>query len=166
MPVFVPLLDSSGFRFHERAHPDLVSLFHSDLSERTRVAGATDGGRGLALRRQDNCFPWIEDFARAQQRMSVQLRIKWPKHWDQIAEQLNPMHPEIFRRFQVHYYGTTHQSEWASDIVFREAVVLRRLYPLLLHPAVTNFGSPEVLRFLGRKARLDGQVPRNFRGEL
>ena len=121
---------------------------------------------GLRYARQDNCFPWIEDFARAQQRMSVQLRIKWPKHWDQIAEQLNPMHPEIFRRFQVHYYGTTHPSEWASDIVFREAVVLRRLYPLLLHPAGTNFGSPEVLRFLGRKARLDGQVPRNFRGEL
>jgi hypothetical protein len=85
---------------------------------------------GLRYVRQDNCFPWIEDLARAQQLMNVQLRIKWPKHLDQIAEQLNPIHPEIFRRFRVHYYWSTHQSEWASDIVFREAVVLRRLYPL------------------------------------
>jgi len=121
---------------------------------------------GLLYVRQGNCFPWIEDFARAQQLMSVQLRIKWPKHLDQIAEQLNPIHPEIFRRFHVHYYWTTYQSEWASDMVFREAAVLRRLYPLLLHHALTNFGSPEVLRFLGRKTRLDGQVPRSFRGDL
>lgn len=121
---------------------------------------------GLRYVRQDNCFPWIEDFAHAQQLMNAQLRIKWPKRLDAIAQQLNPVHGEIFHRFRVGYYWSTYQSEWASDIVFREAAVLRRLYPLLLQHALTHFGSPEVLRFLGRKTRQDGQVPHSFHGEV
>jgi hypothetical protein len=115
--------------------------------------------------RQDNCFPWIEDWSRAQELMNAQRGVRWPKLLGAIAEQLNPIHEEIFRRFQVHYYWTTHQSEWASDIAFRDAAVLRRLHPLLIHHAVTRFGSPEVLRFLGHRTRQDGQVPRSFHGE-
>jgi hypothetical protein len=121
---------------------------------------------GLRYLRQDNCFPWIEDFARAQRLMDAQLRTNWPKRLEAIARQLNPIHEEIFRHVPVHYYWTTHQSEWASDIAFRDAAVLRRLYPLLIHHAVTHFGSPEVLRFLGRRPRQDGQVPRSFAGEV
>ncbi len=120
---------------------------------------------GLRYVRQDNCFPWIEDFPRAQRLMDAQRRTHWPKELDAIARQLNPIHEEIFRRFQVHYYWTTHQSEWASDIAFRDRAVLQRLYPLLIHYAVTSFGSPQVLRFLGRRTRQDGQVPRSFHGE-
>lgn len=43
--------------------------------------------------------------------------------------------------------------------------MLRRLYPLLLHRAVTSFGSPEVLRFLGHRTRQDSRVPGWFHGE-
>jgi hypothetical protein len=121
---------------------------------------------GLKYLRQGNCFPWLEDFARAQQLMEAQLRVSWPKQLGAIARQLNPIHDQIFRRFRVGYYWSTYQSEWASDLVFRDPAVLRRLHPLLIHHAVTNFGSPEVLRFLGRKTRLDGQVPRTFHGEV
>lgn len=116
--------------------------------------------------RQDNCFPWIEDFPGAQRLMDAQQRINWPKSLDAIARQLNPLHEEMFRYVPVHYYWTVHQSEWASDIAFRDAAVLRRLYPLLIQHALTHFGSPEVLRFLGHRTRRDGQVPRNFHGEV
>jgi hypothetical protein len=121
---------------------------------------------GLRYRRQDNCFPWIEDFPRAQKLMQAQLRTKWPKALSAIARQLNPIHEEIFRGYPLDYYWTSHQSEWASDIVFREAATLRRLYPLLVRHAMTSFGSPQVLRFLGRSMRQDGEVPRRFHGQV
>jgi len=121
---------------------------------------------GLRYVRQGNCFPWIEDWARAQELMKAQLKVNWPKLLDAIAQQLNPLHGVIFQRFRVGYYWSTYQSEWASDIAFREAAVLRRLQPLLIQHALTSLGSPEVLRFLGRPTRLDGQVPRSFHGEV
>ena len=121
---------------------------------------------GLRYVRQDNCFPWIEDFARAQELMDAQRRVNWAQGLDALARQLNPLHEEIFRRVPIRYYWSTFQSEWASDVVFRRAEVLRRLYPLLLQHALVSFGSPQVLRFLGRSTRGDGQVPRRFHGEV
>jgi hypothetical protein len=49
--------------------------------------------------------------------------------------------------------------------VFRDAGALRRLYPRLLHHAVTTFGSADVMRFLGRRLPLSGDVPTRFAGE-
>jgi len=66
----------------------------------------------------------------------------------------------------VNYYRTTHQSEWAMDIRFPRAEDLKRLYPLLLQHATTTFGSPDMLRFLGKRVGLDGQVPPSYNGEL
>jgi len=122
--------------------------------------------QGLGYLRQDNCFPWIEDFARAQELMNAQLRTNWPEELEAIARQLNPLHEEIFHHHPLTYYWSAFQSEWASDIVFREAAVLRRLHPLLIRHALTSLGSPEVLRFLGRRTRQDGQVRQNFNGEV
>jgi hypothetical protein len=68
---------------------------------------------GLHYVRQDNCFPWIEDFAAAQRLMDEQLSTNWPEELNRIAAARNPIHEEIFRHFQVNYYWTTHQSEWA-----------------------------------------------------
>jgi hypothetical protein len=121
---------------------------------------------GLPYLRQDNCFPWIEDFARAQELMNAQLRTHWPEELNAIARQLNPIHEEIFDCVPLAYYWSTFQSEWASDIVFREAATVRRLHPLLIRHALTSFGSLEVLHFLSHRVRQDGQVRRNFNGEV
>jgi hypothetical protein len=59
-----------------------------------------------------------------------------------------------------------HQSEWAIDVVCREAAVLRWLFPRLVHHGITTFGSPDVLRVLGRRLPLSGQVPTRFSGEV
>ena len=50
-------------------------------------------------------------------------------------------------------------------MVFRQAA-LRRLYPGLVHYGITTLGSTDVLRYLGRPVRLDGDVPKSFRGEV
>jgi hypothetical protein len=122
--------------------------------------------KGIKYAASDNCFPWIEDWAKAQRLMDQQLRTKWPKELDPIARQLNPVHGEIFANYPVSYYWTTYQSEWAIDVVFRKAAELRRLYPRLVHHGMTTFASADVMRYLGKRTRLNGEVPNNFSGEV
>lgn len=121
---------------------------------------------GIQYQRYDNCFGQIGDYAQAQKLMEQQLKVRWPQLLDPIAGQLNPLHEEIFADFPTHYYWTTYQSEWAMDIVFRDPQQLRRLYPRLLHLGIRSFSSPQVLRFLGKKTTLAGQVPGNFTQQI
>ncbi len=122
--------------------------------------------RGLRFLRQDNCFPWVEDFAQAQRLLDRQLKTNWRRLLDRLAEELNPQPEAIFRRFQVSYYWSAYQTEWATDVVFRKEAFLRRLYPKLVHHGMTTLGSADVLRFLGRRVRLEGTVPAYFSGEV
>jgi hypothetical protein len=64
------------------------------------------------------------------------------------------------------YYRTCGQSEWATDIVFREAGFLKRLMPPLVRDGMLSFGSPEVMRYFGRKVNLSGAIPGHFGGTL
>jgi len=121
---------------------------------------------GLAYVRHDNCFPWIEDWSTAQQLMDQQLKVDWPGLLDGVAQTLNPVHDQIFRAHPTAYYWSTYQSEWAIDIIFRKAAELRRLYPRLLQHAMTTFGSTDVMRFLGRRVPLSGEIPKRFAGEV
>jgi hypothetical protein len=113
-----------------------------------------------------NCFPWIEDWAKAQRLMDQQLRTEWPKELEPIAKQLNPVHEQIFAKYPLSYYWSTYQSEWAIDVVFRKAAELRRLYPRLVQHGVSSFASTDVMRYLGKRTRLNGEVPGNFCGEV
>jgi hypothetical protein len=135
------------------------------LNGREWLARSMDAA-GVRYVRQDNCFPWIEDFPTAQRLMDEQLSTNWPEELNRIAGMLNPVHEQIFEHYGVNYYWTTHQSEWAIDLRFPKQEDLRRLYPALLRHAITTFGSPNVLRFLGKPTRLDGEVPRWYHGEL
>jgi hypothetical protein len=122
--------------------------------------------KGIKYAASGNCFPWIEDWAKAQRLMDQQLRTEWPKILAPIARQLNPVHEQIFAKYPLSYYWSTYQSEWAIDVVFRKAAELRRLYPRLVHHGMTSFASTDVMRYLGKRIRLDGEVPANFSGEV
>jgi len=121
---------------------------------------------GLEFVRQGNCFPWVQDWTRAQQLLEQQLRVNWPSLLEQVARQLNPLQEVLFGPYEARYYWTTYQSEWASDVVFRRAAVLRRLYPRLVHHGLTALGSTDVMRFLGRRIPASGEVPKHFQGEV
>jgi hypothetical protein len=121
---------------------------------------------GMKYVRQGNCFPWVQDWDGAQELLRRQVRRNWPQALGRLARELNPVHARMFRHFPVSYYWTTYQSEWAMDVVFRQAAVLRRLYPRLVHYGMTTLGSTDVLRYLGRPVTLQGQVPKTFRGEV
>jgi len=115
---------------------------------------------GIGYERRDNCFVWIEDIAAAQQLMGGMLKISWPSVLGEIADRLNPVHDAIFDRYVVDYYWSVHQSEWATDVMFRSAASLNCLYPLLVRGAMVTFSSGDVMRFLGKKVhgRFAGEV--------
>lgn len=120
----------------------------------------------LGYLRRENCVVCVEDVAAAQRILDEQLRVSWPKLLDGIAQRLNPVHGELFPLFPISYYWSTYQSEWASDVLFRSPDALARLYPRLVHHGITHFGSPDAMRFLGRKSPTQGRVHGRFVGEV
>ena len=121
---------------------------------------------GLKYRKQGNCFVWIEDYAQAQALLDQQLKTPWVELLGGFAQQLNPIHEEIFQNYPTNYYWTSFQSEWATDLVFREAHVLKRLMPLLVRHAVLSFSCADVMRYFGRKVNQSGEIPAGFSGTL
>jgi hypothetical protein len=135
------------------------------LNGREWLARQMDG-QGMKYLAAGNCFPWVEQWDRAQQLMDTQLQTEWPQVLDRIASQLNPIHDTVFQKHPIRYYWSTYQHEWAIDVVFRDADYLRQLYLRLIHHGITTFGSSDVLRYLGKRTPLGGNVPGNFRGEV
>lgn len=121
---------------------------------------------GIEYRKVGNCFTWLADYARAQQFMDEQPRFDWVPALDTMATDLHPIQAEVFGCYQASYYWGCHQSEWASDLVFRDGRQLQRLHPLLIRHAMTSFGAGEVMRFLSKPVTAEGQPRRNFQGEL
>src|SRR5438477_569922 len=78
---------------------------------------------------------------------------------------LNPAHPQIFKRFPLRYYWSFHQSEWATDIMFKDSATLAQIYPALVLHGITAFGSKDVIRFLGRKVHgaFEGEIISDFK---
>ena len=61
--------------------------------------------------------------------------------------------------FREPYYWVTHQSEWATDIMFKSPESLAKIYPSLVRSG-SVFGSQNVIQFLGKKPH------GNFQGEV
>jgi hypothetical protein len=124
------------------------------LAQQLQAEGRTD------FKRHDNSFTWLGDPELAQRLADQQLRTDWPNTLHTIARSLNPLHPQIFKPWPQDYYWCAYQTEWATDILFREPRCLAEIYPALVQHAMIHFQSPDVLRFLERKAH------GNFTGEL
>jgi hypothetical protein len=119
---------------------------------------------GLRYQRQENYFAGIADLPKAQGLMDQQLRAPWPTHLQGLLNQCHPLHREICRPLEWEYYWTCCESEYATDVMFRNPADLAALYPRLVQHALLNFGSRDVLRFLGRNVPLQGNS--RFQGEI
>jgi hypothetical protein len=161
--------------YHYLIHPEFGWMFahiqtwfpfaiHIYVNGREWLARQMDREK-LAYVRQDNCFPWIANYPRAQELLDEQLKTNWEACLRPFAQRLNPLHQEIFAKFNTKYYWTVPQCEWATDIVFKPGT-LARLTPRFLEHGMLSFSSPDVMQFLGKKIRLDGQIPEGFDGEL
>jgi len=116
---------------------------------------------GIRYQRSDNCFPWVEDFPRAQTLFKTMLTLSWSSFLNSVAQRVNPCLSDLLGGFSASYYWSVHQSEWATDVVFRSPPTLQRLYPLLTQGAITSFASADVMRFLGGR-----QLTSTFAGEV
>jgi hypothetical protein len=120
---------------------------------------------GIDYRRLENCFPWIEDFEKAQKLMDQQLRTAWPRSLTRVAHMLNPIHEKIFKNFPIQYYWSVCESEWATDLAFKSPSALASICPQLVLHSMTTFSSGDVMRFLGRRIRSDfeGEIVSDFK---
>ena len=92
---------------------------------------------GLRYAKHDNCLVWTEDWQQAQQIMNRQLQVNWPELLNGIAAQINPALREILGRWEADYYWATYQSEWATDVVFRDPARMRNLYERMVRHSMT-----------------------------
>jgi hypothetical protein len=120
--------------------------------------------KGIGYRKSDNCFRSIEDTLRAQKLADAQLSTDWPKLLDGFARQVNPLFPALFGKYETRYYWSAHQTEWATDVMFKSPQALAELYPRLIRHGIHTFKSPDVLRFLGRCVPAAGRL--RFKGEV
>lgn len=155
---FYWLHERLGF-MHLRLQTWFPFLINICLNGREWLAHQMDA-QGIAYRREDNCFPWIEDVSAAQALMAEQQRIHWPSVLAPLVQQCHPLCAEITRPIERDYYWTAAESEYATDVMFRERGALERIYPALVHHAMMSFNSERVLRFLGHSGRppVNGEV--------
>jgi len=131
---------------------------HIYLHGREWLARQMDGAK-IGYRRHDNCFTWVDDFQRAQTLLQEQLKTHWVQWFDPIVQQVHPLlFSEMCVNYPMKYFRTCQDSEWATDVVFRDPEPLRRLVPQLWHLGMVSFSSPDVLRFMGQKVTRQGNA--------
>lgn len=135
------------------------------LNGREWLARSLDAAK-VPYRRNDNCLTWVKDFAKAQALLDEQLRVNWSSLLDAVRGLVHPAHPQLLGKYRADYYWSLVQSEWATDVVFRDRQALASRYEPWLRFALTSFASPDVLRFLGKKPTADGRVHGRFAGEV
>jgi hypothetical protein len=156
--------------YHYFMHPDFGLMhvrvqtwfpFSVDLCLNGREWLARQMDRaGLRYEQRDNCFVRVSDPARAQALLDEQLRTEWPKVLGELLTRAHPLHAELSAPLGRDYYWSASQTEFATDVMFRDAASLAAVYPKFLHHGIRTFGSADILRFLGRA------YPGRFRGEV
>jgi hypothetical protein len=153
-----------GLRY-TRLQTWLPYTMHIGLNGRDWLAQRLDR-LGIDYRKQDNCFPWIANFARAQEEANRQTETNWSALLEGWAEQSNPLHDQLLQPCPVPYYWSVESAEYATDIAFHSASDLQRWYPLFVRHACETLQGSDVLRFLGYHVRRDGRPPENLAGEV
>jgi hypothetical protein len=116
---------------------------------------------GIAYVQKDNCFTHVADVEAAQARMDEQLKTDWPALLGGLARQAAPAQKRLLTLEDrpLEYYWSADQSEWATDLMFKDEQSLALVYPKLVRQGVLTLGATDVLKFMGK--RLDGR----FKGE-
>jgi len=130
------------------------------MSERSEYLARRMSKAGIGFEQRDNCFVWIEDVERAQRMLSDLESRKWERWLKRLSGRVNPL---VGNRggLDLHpYYWSVSESEYATDVMFRDAGTLAKIYPALVDHAIKRFDSRDVLRFLGQRtnSRFNGEV--------
>jgi hypothetical protein len=107
---------------------------------------------GIEYRKDGNCFTSLSDLSRAQQLFDDQQRTGWPVLLTSLLQRNCPIINGLFGHEPLHYYWSADETEWASDIMFKEVAELEKIYPSLLRHSLVAADSPAVMRFFGKRA--------------
>ena len=77
--------------------------------------------------------------------MDDQLRTDWPLELAKILAHAHPLHRQICRPLALQYYWSASNTEYATDVVVKDAPALAARYPGFVHHAMSSFSSPAVL---------------------
>jgi hypothetical protein len=122
---------------------------------------------GIAYQKKENTFLRVADLARAQGLLNEQLQTDWPKELGAILKAVHPLNRQICRPLGLEYYWSARETEFATDVIFRDAESLARLYPSWVHHAMSSFSSADVMRFLGHYVPVStNKVWGQFDGEI
>ncbi len=113
----------------------------------------------------DNCFPYIEDFSKAQALLDAQVHEDWPRLLEQLTARDHPLHGKLLPGHNPSYWSL-HVSEWATDMLFRTREDLAQRYPLFVRHALETMHGGDAMRFLGYKVPATGRVHGQFQGEV
>ena len=114
---------------------------------------------GIAYEKRDNCFARIDDMQKAQKMMDSLITRKWVSWLKLLARTVNPLLQQ--RQLSLKpYYWSMRESEYATDVIFKDDLSLQSLYPAFIRHAIENFNAADVLRFLQRRisCRFNGEI--------
>ena len=121
----------------------------------------------IGYEKRDNCFTRIDNLPEAQKLLDKLEKRRWARILNRFARKVNPL---LYRRNSLKlelgdYYWTVRQSEHAMDLMFKDQASLQSVYPNLVRHAIDEFGSQDVMRFLGRRtnSRFNGEVSSNIK---
>jgi hypothetical protein len=143
-------LDPDFGLLHSRVQTWLPFTQHVCLNGRERLARQMTKA-GLHFVQRDNCFTEVSDFAMAQALLDEQKHFAWSSWLDALASRAQPAHATLFENKSLGYYWSVDESEWATDIAFRNPADLAALYPQLVRHGIETLSCRDVLRYLGRK---------------
>jgi hypothetical protein len=79
---------------------------------------------GIGYDHRDNCFIWVSDPVEAQKLLDQQLQTDWSSRLDELLSQAHPLHAELGRPLGQRYYWSASQTEFATDLCFKETASL------------------------------------------
>jgi hypothetical protein len=121
---------------------------------------------GSGFTQVENCIFDVADPALAQRLLRQLETRRWAQVLRVFATRVNP----LLRGHQLRpYYWSLEESEYATDVLFRDRARLQAIYPALVAHAMQQFRTPDVLRFLGHpyqpsKAEVTTRVQRRTEG--
>jgi hypothetical protein len=120
---------------------------------------------GIGYRRADNCFRQIDNVPRAQALMDTLTDRNWVSVLNALTRRINPLTDAAAGLDLPSYYWGFRATEYATDVMFRDARSLGAIYPSLVDHAIRQFRSGDVLRFLGCRgnAGFKGEILSEFR---
>jgi hypothetical protein len=143
-------LDPAFGLMHVRLQSWLPLTIQVCLNGREYLARRLDQ-EGIGYDKRDNCFVHVDNLPRAQALLDELLDYDWQGFLTAYAHCVNPWSRPDNALGLRDYYWTFRQTEYATDVLFRDEKALAHIYPALVRHAVEQFDCPNLLRFLGRR---------------